>query len=92
VAIVMAEGRSLQSSIDFVGELVKERCDAYLADKAKLPSWGSKVDQDVNIYLTALEQWVIGLLHWHFQTERYFNATTKEVAETRLVVLLSPKG
>jgi hypothetical protein len=41
----MTEDRSLEQSIDFVGDLIKERFDAYIAEKDKIPFWDSKKKQ-----------------------------------------------
>ncbi|CAF1145184.1 unnamed protein product [Adineta steineri] len=91
VIISMGEGRSLQESIDFVGDRVKERFNAYVSEKEKIPSWGSKIDQDVATYLAAVEQWAIGFIHWSFATERYFGKSHEEVKKTRVVTLLPRK-
>ena len=87
----MAEGRSLQESINFVADFVKERYHAYAVEKEKIPSWGSKVDQDAATYVTSMEQWVIGFLRWSFSTERYFGTNGEDIMKTGVVTLLSKK-
>jgi hypothetical protein len=88
----MTEGRSIQSSINFVEDLAKEHFDTYVAEKEKIPCWGSKVGQDVANYLTSVEQWVIDLLHWHFASERYFGAVNEEITKTKVVTVLPRKA
>jgi hypothetical protein len=91
VSVAMAEGRSLQQSINFVGDLIKKRIDIYLAEKDKISSWNSKIDQDVATYFTSIEQWIIGFMHWSFTTERYFCTANKQVKKTRVVTALPRK-
>jgi hypothetical protein len=52
----MGEGRSFQQNVDFVEDLFKEHFNAYIAEKVKIPSWGSKIDQDVATYFTSIEE------------------------------------
>lgn len=88
----MAEGRSLQQSINFVGDLIKQRFDAWVLEKRNVPSWSSKIDPDVTTYLTSMEQWIIGYFHWSFATDRYFGTAAEEVKKTGVVMLLPQKA
>jgi hypothetical protein len=37
-----------------------------------LPSWGPEIDEQVKIYVDGLADWIVGSLHWSFDSERYF--------------------
>ena len=85
--LMKAKGISLQQAANVVGEhsekLMKDLEDA----KKSLPTWGSHVDADVERYVRALEDWVIGNLEWSFKTVRYFGPAHDDVKNTRVVEL-----
>ncbi|KAF8553321.1 terpenoid synthase [Imleria badia] len=56
-------------------------------DRANLPSWGPAIDADVCLYVDGLARWMVGSLHWSFETVRYFGKAGKQVKATRLVTL-----
>jgi hypothetical protein len=64
--------------------------DDFVADKARLPSFGSALDVAVARYVNSMGQWVIGNLEWSFATQRYFGVNYAEIRRTR-VVTLRPK-
>lgn len=81
--------------MDFAGEQVKARVDLYTATKRKLPSWGSKVDADVQKYLSVLEDWMTAGFNWSLESQRYFGKDVREVRRTLRVKLLpreAPRG
>ncbi|TFK67853.1 terpenoid synthase [Pluteus cervinus] len=89
ISVVMnQEGLDLQSAVDFVGRLCKESIDRFNQDRANVPSWGPKIDEEVSIYVNGLADWIVGSLHWSFETERYFGKSGKEVKTTHVVKLL----
>ena len=77
----------LQGAADAVGVHFKSLIDTYLSTKAALPSWGAKVDGEVQQYAMAMENWVIGNLNWSFETQRYFGHARHEIRRTRVVQL-----
>ncbi|KAF8644897.1 hypothetical protein AX16_008181 [Volvariella volvacea WC 439] len=89
ISVVMnQEGLDLQSAVDFVGSLCKRSIDRFIHNRDNLPSWGPKIDKDVQIYVNGLADWIVGSLHWSFETVRYFRKTGREVKATRIVKLL----
>ncbi|KAF8889626.1 isoprenoid synthase domain-containing protein [Infundibulicybe gibba] len=86
--VMKEEGLDLQSAVDFVGSLCKQSIDRFNDDRANLPSWGPKIDRDVAIYLDGLADWMVGSLHWSFETERYFGKNGRTVKKTGIVNLL----
>ena len=89
ISVVMnEEGLDLQTAVDFVGTMCKQSIDRFNHDRANLPSWGPKIDRDVAIYVDGLAKWIVGSLHWSFESERYFGKMGRAVKATRVVNLL----
>ena len=89
IPVVMhQEGIDLQGAVDFVGNMCKQSIDRFNEDRARLPSWGPEIDHDVAIYVNGLADWIVGSLHWSFETERYFGKTGRQVKTTRTVDIL----
>ena len=89
ICVVMHEQRlDLQSAVDFVGELCKQSIDRFNENSKLLPSWGHKIDKDVAVYVRGLADWIVGSLHWSFESTRYFQNSGLEVKKTRIVTLL----
>ena len=73
IIVVMRErGLDLQGAVDFVGELCKQSIDRFEHDRHTVPSWGPEIDHDVRVYIQGLQDWIVGSLHWSFDTTRYF--------------------
>lgn len=83
---------SLQTSVDAVGSLCKLCIDRFERDSTNLPSFGDpEIDRQVRLYADGLADWIVGSLHWSFESERYFGKYGKKVRETRQVELLPPR-
>ncbi|KIO32334.1 hypothetical protein M407DRAFT_214286 [Tulasnella calospora MUT 4182] len=89
VVIAMNElGLDVQGAVDHVGDMIRQRIDQYVMEKYCVPSWGEEVDAQVAKYVEGLESWVIGVLHWSFDSERYFGAKHEQIKKDRIVTLL----
>nr|GAT50561.1 predicted protein [Mycena chlorophos] len=88
VILMKYHGHTLQSAVDYVGELCRLTIDAFQENRFKVPSWGPEVDDMVQRYIGGLEAWIVGSLHWSFMTERYFAKGGAEVKKSRFVGLL----
>lgn len=88
VVIMRQEGLDLQSAVDFVGDLCEKSINRFIEERANLPSWGPEIDRQVNIYVDGLRDWIVGSLHWSFDSERYFGKAGREIKRTRTVNLL----
>ncbi|KDQ61070.1 hypothetical protein JAAARDRAFT_125196 [Jaapia argillacea MUCL 33604] len=91
VILMMYHGHDLQSAIDHIGDMCRDTINTFIANQAKVPSWGTEVDKDVAAYVQGLQEWIVGSLHWSFQTKRYFGDNGQEVKKTRIVNLLPKK-
>jgi hypothetical protein len=88
VVVVMNEkGLDLQSAVDFVGDLCKKSIDRFIEDRKNIPSWGDKIDRDVAVYVDGLANWIVGGLHWTFETERYFGKEGQNIKASRVAYL-----
>lgn len=58
--IMKQRNLSLQEAVDFVGELCKTSIKRFESERKILPSWGPEVDRDVAIYVTGLQNWIVG--------------------------------
>ncbi|EIW78546.1 terpenoid synthase [Coniophora puteana RWD-64-598 SS2] len=89
IPVVMhSHGLALQDAVDFVGQMCKASIDRFVADRARLPSWGPHVDAQMQVYVQGLADWIVGSLHWSFESERYFGKTGLQVKKERVVTLL----
>ncbi|KAH8103083.1 isoprenoid synthase domain-containing protein, partial [Cristinia sonorae] len=89
IVVVMKQYHlDLQSAVDFVGTMCKQAIDRFCQDRKDLPSWGPEIDAQVKTYVDGLADWIVGSLHWSFESERYFAKLGPEVKTTRVVDLL----
>ncbi|EGO03766.1 hypothetical protein SERLA73DRAFT_175395 [Serpula lacrymans var. lacrymans S7.3] len=88
VVVMNEQGLDLQSSVDFVGDLCKQSIDRFNDDRDNLPSWGPEIDREVAIYVDGLANWIVGSLHWSFESERYFGKSGLDVKKNRIINLL----
>ena len=85
--IMHEQGLDLQDAVNAVGEYCKRAIDRFVRERDNIPSWGPAIDADVRTYVDGLADWIVGSLHWSFETERYFGKAGKQVKATRLVTL-----
>lgn len=84
---------NLQEAVDMVGKLCKDTIDAFISNLERIPDFGDeRVNQEVKLYVQGLQDWIVGSLHWSFETERYFGKDGLKVKETRIVNLLPKRG
>ncbi|KAJ3796822.1 terpenoid synthase [Lentinula aff. detonsa] len=89
IAILMKHhGYTLQRAVDHVGDLCHQTIVDFDASRMKIPCWGAEVDDMVQRYVQGLQDWIVGSLHWSFQTTRYFGTKGQEVKRHRCVELI----
>lgn len=89
IAVIMhRQDLGLQEAADAVGVLCKASIDRFEQDRRLLPSWGPEIDRDVATYVQGLQNWIVGSLHWSFESTRYFGKDGLSVKKHRLVKLL----
>ncbi|KAL5529465.1 COP3 [Sanghuangporus baumii] len=93
IILVQRYGMELQDAMDYVGEMCRVTMENFVANKARLPSFGCpELDRDVAGYVQGLQDWIVGALHWSFMSQRYFGTEGAEVKKHRYVKLLPKKG
>jgi len=61
VVILMKHHKhSLQSAVDYVGQLCVDTIDNFERYKKLVPSWGAEVDKMVAAYIQGLQDWIVG--------------------------------
>lgn len=86
-------GLDVQSAMDYVGDLIKSAIDTYIHNKTLVPSFGNaNLDGEVAMYISGLQDSVIGTIHWSFDSERYFGSEHKQVKRDRIVTLMPGLG
>ncbi|KAG1776326.1 isoprenoid synthase domain-containing protein [Suillus placidus] len=86
VAVLMNErGLDLQGAMDYAGQMCKDAIQRFDSNRARLPSWEEEVDRQVAIYVEGMQNWMVGSLHWHFNSARY------AIKQDRVVKLLPKK-
>lgn len=86
--LMYQHGYTLQEAVDCVGELCRQCIERFEFQRRQLPTWGPKVDADVQKYVLGLQHWIVGSLHWSFDSERYFGTIGLDIKKTRVVNLL----
>lgn len=89
IAVLMREqGLDLQDAVDYSDQLCKSALQRFEDNRAILPSWGDEVDKQVAIYIQGMQDLVVGPLHWHFDSARYFGKDGQTVKRDRFIKLL----
>ncbi|KAF9449745.1 terpene synthase [Macrolepiota fuliginosa MF-IS2] len=88
-------GYSLQQAIDHVGQKCKESIERFEHNRQKIREdkkdrWDQDTKKMVEMYADGLQNWIVGSLHWSFESERYFGKAGLQVKKDRLVKL-SPR-
>ena len=58
--LINYRGHTLQSAIDYVGDLCDQTIAGFERDRAQLPSWGPEIDGMVEKYVEGLQNWIVG--------------------------------
>ncbi|RPD60019.1 terpenoid synthase [Lentinus tigrinus ALCF2SS1-7] len=89
VAVLMRQHElGLQEAVDYVGQLCKQSVGFFESTRTQLPSWGPETDRNVQTYVLGLQDWMVGALHWSFDSGRYFGDEGAAVKKHRIVTLL----
>ncbi|KAK7530381.1 isoprenoid synthase domain-containing protein [Phyllosticta citribraziliensis] len=81
-------GLSQQQSYDKANELLHGCYRQWYISHSEIPSWGEKVDAQVQQYLQGCLNVLKANVRWSFKSQRYFGKEVDRVRETRQVVLV----
>ncbi|OCH87016.1 terpenoid synthase [Obba rivulosa] len=81
VAVLMEEKRlTAQGASDAAGALIKDMMDMFHANEQTLLSEHAvRLNPDVRRYVQGLRDWIVGFMHWIYNTERFFGESAEEV-------------
>ncbi|KAG2031237.1 isoprenoid synthase domain-containing protein [Suillus americanus] len=89
IAVLMREqGLNVQGAVDYVGRLCRSSIQRFKDNRDILPSWGEELDMQVAIYIEGLQNWIVGSLHWSFDSTRYFGKNGHTIKRDRIIKLL----
>jgi hypothetical protein len=60
VILMQQQGHTLQSAVDFVGDLCEHSIKSFSSNREKIPSWGPEIDDMVRRYVQGLQDWIVG--------------------------------
>jgi hypothetical protein len=63
VILMKYHNHTLQSAMDYVGNLCSETIDNFERLKGQLPSWGPEIDDMVARYIQGLQDWIVGYVN-----------------------------
>ncbi|EJD00856.1 uncharacterized protein FOMMEDRAFT_90136 [Fomitiporia mediterranea MF3/22] len=93
VTVVMkAENLSLTDTVDYISKLYEGFSDTILECKGKIKSFRTRENEDIRVYIYAMEQWDYRNLVWSFNMQGYFGPEHEEVKHTRVVKLKEYKS
>ena len=68
---------NLQGAVDLLTDMIAQRVQDYVGLKEKLPSFGPDVDQNLDVYLKALENFVQATIVWYYLSPSWSSSIEK---------------
>ena len=68
--IMIEQDCDLQTAVDVLTDMLRQRVVDYERYKAQLPSFGPEVDAELARYNKAIEQYTQGTVVWYYQSPR----------------------
>jgi hypothetical protein len=62
IILMEYHGHTLQSAVDYVGELCRSTIDTFMENCSNISSWGEEIDIMVERYIQGLEAWIVGFV------------------------------
>ncbi|KAK7962801.1 terpenoid synthase [Apiospora aurea] len=89
ITIIMQQfGLGVQDAFDYAGELNRRKMKRFYALYRRLPRWMGPVGLDVQKLVDGMAQCVSGVMHWSYESERYFGKRGMDIKESRTLSLL----
>lgn len=79
---------TLQEAIDKAGQMFVTRIEHFYELYLALPRWLGPVDLDVQKLVDGMAMCVSGVMHWSYESQRYFGKKGMEVKKSRCLHLL----
>ncbi|KAL4259877.1 Isoprenoid synthase domain superfamily protein [Pleurotus pulmonarius] len=88
VTVYMKEfNLDVQAAFDRAGREFGDLWNRFELCRLELPTFGEAIDLDVQRFVDGMKAWVVGHLHWCFETPRYFGDMKDSVKATHMVVI-----
>ncbi len=89
VTVIMKEfDLDVQEAFDEAGRLSDRKIDRFYHLYNNLPRWAESVNLDVHRFVNDMAQCVSGVMHWSYESQRYFGNRGLVVKQTRLMQML----
>ena len=89
LTVVMHQhGYDLDEAVKWAFEYHRERKAHFIDKMNRVPSFGSKVDEQIKVYLSGVALMPRSNYCWNFESGRYFGDKGLEIQKTRRVPLL----
>lgn len=89
ITVIMEQfDMSLQEAIDKAGEMCTARMEHFYELYLATPRWLGPVDLDVQKLVDGMALCVSGVMHWSYESQRYFGKKGLEVKRSRCLHLL----
>lgn len=92
ISVMEQQGYTLQQAVNFVGAYSRQAIERFERERHNIPSWDAETDRHVAMYIDGLQNWIVGSLHWSFDSERYFGKKGRQIKKTRSIALLPKAG
>lgn len=80
---------SVQPAIITARKCLQESIERFLKFEKLVPSWDASIDEEVQMYVQGLRDCIVGVLHWVYETERYFQGHGDDIRSFGWIFLLS---
>lgn len=84
-------GLNVQEAMDMTGDIAHERMERFYHLYPQVPRYAGPVDLDVQTLIDGMAQCVSGVMHWSYESQRYFGKRGLEIKRSRILRLL-PKA
>ena len=92
VTVIMKQfNLGVQGAINKAGQLSDQKMQQFMHLYLQVPRWVGPVDLDVQKLIHGMAACVSGVLHWSYESQRYFGSHGLQVKQTRRMRLL-PKS
>lgn len=78
----------VQEAMDKIGGLADEKMDRFYYLYPRIPRFLGPVDLDVQLLVDGMAQCVSGVMHWSYESQRYFGKIGLEIKQSRRFRLL----
>lgn len=79
---------TVQEAMDKTGDLADKKMDKFCDLYLQVPRYVGLIDLDIQKLVDGMAQCVSGVMHWSYESQRYFDQRDMEIKRSRQVRLL----